>query len=133
MRLSLALVLPVLGAVLAASSVAAEQYPGWYGGVDLGYNSKGGFRVLVAEAECTRRGGRVGPRDDGPGPYCSIPGVSLPAVSPRGRTAPTIGGIGWFATDRIAGELAGACARARGQVAASDGYAHCRVPVAVRR
>ncbi|EGF90962.1 ompA family protein [Asticcacaulis biprosthecium C19] len=32
--------------MVAATGASAEQYPGWYGGVDLGYNSKGDYEAV---------------------------------------------------------------------------------------
>ncbi len=133
MRRSILIVLMGCGAVLAASPAAAEQYPGWYGGVDLGYNALISRQILISGAECVRRGGRVGPRRDARGPYCTIPGLSLPATAPGGGENRLLTGIAWALSDRLSVEFAAACARERGQVATSGEYGFCRLPATVRR
>lgn len=121
----------VAGAVLlTAAPVGAEQYPGWYGGVDLGYNTLISRSVVVSEAECLRRDGRLGARRGGVGVYCNARTLPLPV-----RTAPirSINDIGWLSSDSLAREFAGACARASGRVATSGEYGYCLPSTAVRR
>lgn len=132
MRRSVLIILLSCGAVLAAAPAAAEEVRSWYGGVDLGYHAPINRPILVSDAECGRRGGRLGPRRGGVGTYCNIPGLVLPVA---GRRTPlrSISDFGWLSSDGLAQRFVAACARARGRVATSGEYGYCVPAPAVRR
>lgn len=99
-----------LAAMVTATGAAAEQYPGWYGGVDLGYNSMGDYQGVsegnmadggaymydVATDESwagfARLGYRYNPnwRVEFEGGY--RPGDISSAIAPFARDYPTIAG-----------------------------------------
>ena len=119
------ILIATVGACAIGGAAGAEPYPGWYGAVDLGYNSAIDRVVVVSPAECRRLGGKVSKRADGRS-HCDAKAAGIVANIPGGRPRQEIAGVAWALSDNFSMDYFRAKGtNAGGKVATSSQFQYC--------
>lgn len=126
-----------LGVFLGVSSFSsisiAEQSNGWYGAVDLGYNSFIDRIVVVSTPECLRRRGKISKQSDGRS-HCDARVRGLLEHAPTSFSAQGLAGLAWALSDRMSlSVLPAQCTKEGGKVARYGEYQYCRLTTATDR